>query len=32
LRYALIVMMPVLAASGACFYFFARAMPQDIED
>jgi MFS family permease len=32
LRYALIAMMPLLAASGACFYFFAQAMPKDIED
>lgn len=32
LRYALISMMPLLAASGACFYMFAQAMPRDIED
>jgi MFS family permease len=32
LRYALIIMMPLLAASGASFYAFALAMPRDIED
>jgi MFS family permease len=32
LRYALISMMPLLAASGVCFYFFAQAMPTDIEE
>ena len=32
LRYSLIIMMPLLMASGGCFYAFARAMPKDIED
>ncbi|HEX3395129.1 MAG TPA: MFS transporter [Steroidobacteraceae bacterium] len=32
LRYSLITVMPLLAASGGCFYAFARAMPKDIED
>jgi hypothetical protein len=28
----LFFMMPLLMASGGCFYAFARAMPEDIED
>jgi len=32
LRYSLIIMMPLLIASGGCFYCFARVMHKDIED
>jgi MFS family permease len=32
LRYSLLTMMPLLVASGACFFLFGRAMQKDIED
>jgi MFS family permease len=31
LRYALVIMMPLLLASGTCFFLFARTMHEDIE-